>query len=65
MTERVKVKRQKKFNESLGKGGKIDNNGIYTAPAQEGVYEIKVSVLAKPEIYAHAFVIVSQRKNEE
>lgn len=25
MTERVKVKRQKKFNESLGKGGKIDN----------------------------------------
>ena len=26
MTERVKVKRQKKFNESLGKGGKIDNS---------------------------------------
>ncbi len=46
-------------------GGKIDNNGIYSAPAQEGVYEIKVSVLAKPEIYTHAFVIVSQRKNEE
>ena len=46
-------------------GGKIDNNGVYSAPAQEGVYEIKVSVLAKPEIYTHAFVIVSQRKNEE
>lgn len=46
-------------------GGKIDNNGIYSAPAQEGVYEIKVSVLAKPEIYTHAFVIVSLRKNEE
>ena len=46
-------------------GGKIDNNGMYSAPAQEGVYEIKVSVLAKPEIYTHAFVIVSQRKNEE
>ena len=46
-------------------GGKIDNNGIYTAPAQEGVYEIKVSVLGKPEIYTHAFAIVSQRKNEE
>ena len=26
MTERVKVKRLKKFNESLGKGGKIDNS---------------------------------------
>ena len=26
MTERVKVKRQKKFNESLSKGGKIDNS---------------------------------------
>ena len=26
MTEKVKVKRQKKFNESLGKGGKIDNS---------------------------------------
>lgn len=46
-------------------GGKIDNNGIYSAPAQEGVYEIKVSVLGKPEIYTHAFVIVSQRKTEE
>ena len=46
-------------------GGKIDNNGMYSAPAQEGVYEIKVSVLSKPEIYTHAFVIVSQRKNEE
>lgn len=46
-------------------GGKIDNNGMYSAPAQEGVYEIKVSVLGKPEIYTHAFAIVSQRKNEE
>ena len=46
-------------------GGKIDNNGIYSAPAQEGVYEIKVSVLGKPEIYTHAFAIVSQRKTEE
>ena len=46
-------------------GGKIDNNGMYSAPAQEGVYEIKISGLAKPEIYTHAFAIVSQRKNEE
>ncbi len=46
-------------------GGKIDNNGMYSAPAQEGVYEIKVSVLGKPEIFTHAFAIVSQRKTEE
>lgn len=46
-------------------GGKIDNNGMYSAPAQEGVYEIKVSVLGKPDIYTHAFIIVSQRKTEE
>lgn len=46
-------------------GGKVDNNGMYTAPAQEGVYEIKVSVLGKPDIFTHAFAIVSQRKTEE
>ena len=46
-------------------GGKIDNNGMYSAPAQEGVYEVKVSVLGKPDIYTHAFIIVSQRKTEE
>ena len=46
-------------------GGKIDNNGVYTAPAQEGVYEIKVSILGKPEIYTHVFAIVTQRKSEE
>lgn len=46
-------------------GGKIDNNGMYTAPAQEGVYEIKASALSDPEIYTHAFIIVSQKKTEE
>ncbi len=46
-------------------GGKIDNNGVYTAPAQEGVYEIKVEALAHPEVFTHAFMIVSQKKAEE
>ena len=46
-------------------GGKIDNNGLYTAPAQEGVYEIRVNALSDPEIYTHAFVIVSQKQMEE
>lgn len=46
-------------------GGKIDNNGVYTAPAQEGVYEVKVAALSNPDIYTHAFMIVSQKKTEE
>ena len=40
-------------------GGKIDNNGIYTAPSAEGVYEVKVSCISAPEIFAHAYIIVS------
>lgn len=43
-------------------GGKIDNNGIYTAPTAEGVYEVKVSCISTPEIYAHAYIIVSAQK---
>lgn len=46
-------------------GGKIDNTGLYTAPAQEGVYEIKAAALSDPEIFTHAFIIVSQKKTEE
>lgn len=46
-------------------GGKVDNNGMYTAPAQEGVYEVKVACIGNPEIYTHAFMIVSQKKSEE
>lgn len=46
-------------------GGKIDNNGVYTAPAQEGVYEVKVEAIGEPEIFTHAFVIVSQKKADE
>ena len=46
-------------------GGKIDNNGVYTAPAQEGVYEIKIAAISNPDIFTHAFIIVSQKKTEE
>ena len=46
-------------------GGKIDTTGLYTAPAQEGVYEIKAAALSDPEIFTHAFIIVSQKKTEE
>lgn len=46
-------------------GGKINNNGVYTAPAQEGVYEVKLAALSNPDIFTHAFIIVSQKKVEE
>ncbi|MDL2232099.1 hypothetical protein LJC63_00775 [Ruminococcaceae bacterium OttesenSCG-928-L11] len=46
-------------------GGTVDNNGIYTAPARDGVYEVKVSAISNAAIYAHAFVIVTQKKREE
>lgn len=45
-------------------GGSIDNNGVYTAPSREGVYEIRVEALSDPSIYTHAFAIVSQKKRE-
>jgi hypothetical protein len=43
-------------------GGAIDNNGVYTAPAREGVYEIRVEAVSDPSIYTHAFAIVTQKK---
>ncbi len=46
-------------------GGSIDNNGVYTAPAKEGVYEIRIETISDPNVYTHAFVIVSQKKKEE
>jgi hypothetical protein len=43
-------------------GGKIENNGMYTAPNQEGVYEIRIACISDPEIYTQAFAIVTQRQ---
>ncbi len=48
-----------------GQGGSIDQNGVYTAPAKEGVYEVRIEAVSNPFIYTHAFVIVSQNKKEE
>lgn len=44
-------------------GGKVDNNGVYVAPAQEGVYEVKAASISNPEIFTHVFMIVSQKKS--
>jgi hypothetical protein len=40
-------------------GGDVDNNGVYTAPAKEGVYEIRVSAISDPSVYACAFAMVT------
>jgi hypothetical protein len=42
-------------------GGDVDNNGVYTAPAKEGVYEIRVSAISDPSVYACAFAMVTQK----
>ncbi|MEG1972278.1 MAG: hypothetical protein RR315_03890, partial [Oscillospiraceae bacterium] len=44
--------------------GTIDQNGLYTAPSREGVYEIRVEALSDPTVYTHAFAIVTQKKKE-
>ncbi len=46
-------------------GGTIDQNGVYTAPAKEGVYEICIEAVSNPLIFTHAFIIVSQKKKDE
>ena len=46
-------------------GGQVENNGVYTAPAQEGVYEVRVACVDNPDIFTHAFMIVSQKKADE
>lgn len=46
-------------------GGSVDNNGVYTAPAKEGVYEIRVEAVSDPTVFTHVFAIVSAKKKEE
>lgn len=46
-------------------GGSVDNNGLYTAPAKEGVYEIRIEALSDPTVYTHVFAVVSTKKKEQ
>ncbi|MBR4812331.1 MAG: hypothetical protein IKZ69_00330 [Lachnospiraceae bacterium] len=39
-------------------GGSIDQNGLYTAPASEGVYEVVAQSAAYPEVKASIMVVV-------
>lgn len=45
-------------------GGQIDDNGCYTAPGKEGVYEIKISCINEPSIYTFAYAIVVKKDAE-
>lgn len=45
-------------------GGTVDQNGLYTAPAKEGAYEVRVEAVSNPKLFTHAFMIVSQKKKE-
>jgi len=40
-------------------GGTIDGNGLYTAPAKEGVYEVRATSAKFAEKYASAYIVVS------
>lgn len=45
--------------------GEISADGIYTAPAAEGVYEIRISCTDKPRIHTYAYAIVKKKAAEE
>ena len=41
-------------------GGSIDRNGLYTAPAMEGVFEVQAQSVKYGNCHASAFVVVSK-----
>lgn len=45
--------------------GEITPDGIYTAPAREGVYEIRIYCTDKPLICTYAYAIVKKKTAEE
>ncbi len=45
-------------------GGEIDENGVYTAPNRDGVYEVKISCINEPSIYTFAYVVVIKKDEE-
>lgn len=45
-------------------GGEIDENGCYTAPGKDGVYEIKISCINEPSMYTFAYAIVMKKEAE-
>lgn len=45
--------------------GEVTSDGIYSAPAKEGVYEIKISCTDKPQICTYAYAIVKKKVADE
>lgn len=45
--------------------GEITPDGVYTAPAKEGVYEIRISCADAPLICTYAYAIVKKKENRE
>jgi hypothetical protein len=50
-----------KFSVKEPDGGGIDPNGVYTAPAHEGLFEIQVENIANPALKASAFAVIKER----
>ena len=42
-------------------GGKIEPNGVYTAPSKEGVYELRAESISDSSLKASAFVVVKEK----
>ena len=45
--------------------GEITSDGVYTAPAREGVYEIRISCADMPLISTYAYAVVKKRDAEQ
>lgn len=45
--------------------GEIGQDGMYTAPGREGVYEIRISAPDYPGLTAYAYAVVRRKKEEE
>lgn len=50
---------------SEGSGGEISPDGVYTAPAKEGVYEIKIFCTDNPLICTYVYAIVKKKAAEK
>lgn len=44
--------------------GEITSEGVYTAPAREGVFEIQISCADMPLVSTYAYAIVKKKENE-
>lgn len=51
-----------KYEMSGSGGGKIEEDGTYTAPLKSGVYEIRISCEEFPEICTYAYAVVSGKR---